>query len=162
MSDSRKLQSDVVLASADLPYIHKNLLPPATEAERLARKRFSCSVISFFWGVKKPYEQISPHLLFLADDYRDNFNSIIRNLDLPANPCLYIHAPARLDPAMAPEGQDTLIAIVPVGHMSENGSQDGAAIRDRARRHVFLRLATLGITDLEEDIKFEVSYTPLS
>ena len=166
LTDGRQLQSDVVLANADLPYVYRDLLPPSprgsSEAERLARKRFSCSVISFFWGVDKPYEQLEPHTLFLADDYRENFDSIIRDLSLPANPCLYVHAPARLDKSMAPEREDTLIGIVPVGHMSENGEQDWAAIRDQARRQVFRRLRMLGIHDLEEHIKFEVNFTPLS
>ena len=162
LTDGRHLQADAVLANADLPYVYQDLLPVDGEAERLSRKRFSCSVISFFWGVDKPYSQLPPHTLFLADDYRDNFKSIIHDLGLPANPSLYVHAPARLDPSMAPEGQDTVIGIVPVGHMSGNGEQDWAAIRDEARGHVFLRLRTLGITDLEEHIKFEVNYTPLS
>ena len=162
LSDGRHVQAEAVLANADLPYVYKELLPVDGKAERLSRKRFSCSVISFFWGMDKTYEQLPPHLLFLADDYRENFDSIIRDLELPANPCLYIHAPARLDPSMAPEGQDTLIAIVPVGHMSENRRQDWAGIRDRARQHVFRRLATLGISDVAEHIKFEVNYTPLS
>ncbi|MGZ9222827.1 MAG: phytoene desaturase family protein, partial [Anaerolineales bacterium] len=158
LSDGRHLKADVVLANADLPYVYNNLLPQDSTARRLERKRFSCSVVSFFWGVDKPYAELPPHMLFLAEDYRDNFKSIIRDLDLPANPSLYIHAPARLDPSMAPEGQDTLIAIVPVGHMSDNGEQDWAAIRDRARQHVFRRLRTIGITDLEEHLKFEVNY----
>jgi phytoene dehydrogenase-like protein len=63
---------------------------------------------------------------------------------------------------MSPPGGDTLTAIVPVGHLSPNGEQDWAAIRDRARQEVFRRLTTLGITDLEDHLKFEVSYTPLS
>lgn len=63
---------------------------------------------------------------------------------------------------MAPEGQDTLIAIVPVGHLSERNSQDWAEIRDCARQHVLRRLKMLGITDLEDHIKFEVNYSPLS
>ena len=162
LTDGHPLQADAILANADLPYVYQDLLPGDGQAERLSRKRFSCSVISFFWGVDKPYRQLPPHTLFLADDYRDNFKSIIRDLGLPANPSLYVHAPARLDPSMAPEGQDTLIGIVPVGHMGENGEQDWAAIRDKARGHVFRRLRTLGIADLEEHIKFEVNYTPLS
>ena len=162
LTNGRHLKCDAVLANADLPYVYKDLLPPDGESKRLERKRFSCSVVSFFWGVDKPYEQLNPHILFLADDYRENFKSIIQDLGLPDNPCLYLHAPTRLDPSMAPEGQDTLIAIVPVGHMSENGEQDWAEIRDRARQHVFRRLKTLGITDLEKHIKFEVNYTPLS
>jgi len=166
LDDGRHIQADLVLANADLPYVYNHLLPQDPKgrgkARQLKRKRFSCSVVSFFWGVDKSYTDLPPHMLFLADDYRDNFTSIIRDLDLPANPSLYVHAPARLDPSIAPEGQDTLIAVVPVGHMSENGEQDWAGIRDRAREHVFRRLKTIGITDLEDHLKFEVNFTPLS
>lgn len=160
--DGRFLAADAILANADLPYVYQDLLPPNRHAGNLARKRYSCSVISFFWGMDKPFESLPPHTLFLADDYRENFDSIDRDLGLPANPSLYIHAPARLDPSMAPRGQDTLTAIVPVGHMSENGGQDWPALRDEARRHVFRRLASLGITDLEQHIKFETAFTPIS
>jgi phytoene desaturase len=162
LADGARLDADVVLANADLPYVYQNLLPQDRMAKALSRKRFSCSAISFFWGVDKTYEALGPHTLFLADDYRENFESIIRDLSLPANPSLYIHAPARLDPSMAPPGQDTLIAIVPVGHLSENGEQDWGKLRDGARQQVFRRLRALGITDLEAHIKFEKTYTPLS
>jgi phytoene desaturase len=162
LEDGGRIEADAVLANADLPYVYKGLLPQDGRAEQLEHKRFSCSVISFFWGLKKRYETLGPHTLFLADDYRENFDSIIHDRDLPQNPSIYIHAPARLDASMAPPAQDTLIAIVPVGHMSGNGDQDWACIRDRARRSVVSRLAGVGITDLEENIKFETSYTPLS
>jgi phytoene desaturase len=162
LDDGQHLKADVVLANADLPYIYNDLLPDKKLANSISRKRFSCSVISFFWGVDKPYENLPPHTLFLAQDYRDNFKSIINHLDIPDNPSLYIHAPARLDPSMAPAGEDTVIGIVPVGHISENGEQDWAAIRDEARQHVFRRLKLLGITDLESHIKFETNFTPLS
>jgi len=162
LANGERLRSDAVLANADLPYIYQELLPDQDLAKSLHRKRFSCSVISFYWGLDKRYETLGPHTLFLADDYRENFQSIIRDLDLPANPSLYIHAPSRLDPCMSPPGEDTLIAIVPVGHLREDHPQDWGEIREQARRHVFRRLALLGITDLESHIKFETVYTPLS
>jgi phytoene desaturase len=160
LADGSRLDADVILANADLPYVYQNLLPQDGMAKALSRKRFSCSVISFFWGMDKTYEALGPHTLFLADDYRENFKSIIQDLNLPANPSLYVHAPARLDPSMAPPGQDTLTAIVPVGHMSKNGEQDWGELRDSARQHVFRRLRTLGFTDFESHIKFEETYTP--
>jgi phytoene desaturase len=162
VAGGERLEAEAVLANADLPYVYQHLLPQDGQAQKLARKRYSCSVISFFWGVDQPYPALGPHTLFLADDYRQNFDSIMRRLGLPANPSLYVHAPARLDPAMAPPGQDTLIAIVPVGHLSEDGRQDWESRRDQARRHVFRRLQALGITDLQEHIKFEINFTPLS
>jgi phytoene desaturase len=160
LQDGRRLKADAILANADLPYVYKELLPADGLAEALEHKRYSCSAISFFWGVKKPYPSLAPHTLFLADDYRANFDSIMHDLTIPDNPSLYIHAPARLDPGMAPAGEDTLIAIVPVGHMGENGDQDWVAIRESARKHVFRRLASLGITDLEQNLKLEICYSP--
>ncbi len=160
--EDQRLEADAILANADLPYVVKNLLPVDGLVEKLDRKRYSCSVISFFWGVDKPYEQLKPHTLFLADDFQENFASITQDFSLPDNPSLYIHAPTRLDPSMAPTGEDTLIAVVPVGHISENGEQDWGAIRDQARQDVFRRLRALGIGDLEEHIKFEVNFTPPS
>jgi phytoene dehydrogenase-like protein len=101
-------------------------------------------------------------MLFLADDYRENFDQIIRDLSIPTNPSLYIHAPARLDASMAPAGEDTITAIVPVGHINEADEQDWAEMMDQARQAVFRRLAMIGVTDLEAHIKFEICYTPAS
>jgi phytoene desaturase len=162
LADGRLHKGDVIVANADLPYVYRHLLPDNELAEKLLQKRFSCSTVSFFWGVDKSYDSLGPHTLFLADDYRENFESIIEGLALPENPSLYVHAPARLDPSMAPAGEDTLIAIAPVGHLAEGGKQDWRAIRDRARLAVLRRLAMLGINDLEAHLKFEISYNPLS
>lgn len=161
-SDGQHLAADVIIANADLPYVYHDLLPDVDLANRLSHKRFSCSTVSFFWGVDKAYSALGPHTLFLADDFRANFESINHDLTIPDNPSLYVHAPARLDLSRAPEGQDTLIAVVPVGHLDEGGEQDWSNIRERARQAIFRRLEILGITDLEAHLKFEVNYTPLS
>ncbi|MGQ0603504.1 MAG: phytoene desaturase family protein [Anaerolineales bacterium] len=162
LAGGHRCNGDAILANADLPYVYQSLLPDADLAEHLAGKRFSCSAISFFWGVDQPYPFLNPHTLFLADDYQGNFDSITHSLALPENPSLYVHAPARLDPSLAPNHQDTLIAVVPVGHLNDGDKEAWRDIRDEARQAVFNRLALLGITDLAEHIKFEVNYTPLS
>lgn len=162
LSDGSEIEADVVLANADLPYVYRQLLPDEPMARALSRKQYSCSAISFHWGVDKPYEGLGPHTLFLADDARANFKSIARDLTLPANPSLYVHAPARLDPSMAPSGQDTLTAIVPVGHLRDGGGQDWEALAETARQHVFRRLEGLGMGDIREHLKFEEVSTPIS
>lgn len=162
LADGSHCAADIVVANADLPYVYRDLLPQDGKAGTLARKRFSCSLISFFWGTDRVYDSLGPHTLFLADDYRGNFRSIIRDLTLPADPTIYVHAPARLDPAMAPPGEDTLVVDVPVGHLREDGGQDWDALRNAARGHVLRRLRSLGAADIESHITFEETFTPVS
>jgi phytoene desaturase len=161
LENGQRLEADAVLANADLPYVYQDLLPWDAQAEPLARKRYSCSAISFFWGIDRDYTALGPHTLFLADDYRANFDQISNYLTIPDNASLYIHAPARLDPAMAPPGGDTLIAVVPVGHMNEHEDYEWQTLMTQARQVVLRRLALLGICDLERHIKFETCFTPL-
>jgi phytoene desaturase len=162
LEDGQSLKADAVVANADLPYVYQDLLPPDREANQLAKKRYSCSVVSFFWGVDQPYPQLGPHNLFLSDDFRGNFDEIGHDLGIPANPSLYIHAPTRLDPSMAPTGQETLTAVIPICHMQPQTEPDWKAMIHEARQAIFRRLALVGITDLEAHIKFETCFTPLS
>jgi phytoene desaturase len=162
LADGKLLAADLFVGNADLPYIYKNLLPDAAEAKQLEKKKYTCSTIMFYWGVDKPYPELGHHNVFLAGDYKRSFDSIFNEHTLPAEPSFYVHAPARTDPASAPAGQDTLVVLVPVGHLAENRSQDWEALVQRARQTVFTRLANqMGAGDLAQHIKFEVVYTPL-
>ena len=160
LADGRQIEADIVVANADLPYVYRCLLPDDGTADRLERKRYTCSTVTFYWGVDKQYPQLRPHNNFLGGDYRRSFDRILKDLTLPDAPSFYLHAPVRVDPSLAPEGQDTLMAVVPVGHINDAAPQDWAAIQKRARQTVLQRLAGIGVSDLEEHIKFEVSYTP--
>ena len=158
----RQVAAEAVLANADLPYVYQRLLPHDHLAESIAHKRFSGSVISFFWGLDRRAEGLGPHTLFLSDDFRGDFDRIEHHLPPSQEPSLYLHAPSRIDACLAPPGQDTLVAIVPVGHIVAADRQDWGEVRDLARQAVFRRLAKVGHAQVESHIKFEVSYTPLS
>jgi phytoene desaturase len=160
LADGRQIESDIVVANADLPYVYRSLLPDDGMAERLDRKEYTCSTLMFHWGVDKQYPQFGSHNLFVPANYRHTLDRILKDLTLPEELTFYIHTPVHIDPSMAPEGQDTLIVIVPVGHINDAAPQDWPAIQKQARRLVLQRLARIGVHDLEEHMKFEVSYTP--
>ncbi len=160
LEDGRKLEADVIVVNADLPYAYRELLCDEAEARKLDRKKFTCSAIMFYWGVDKVYPQIKVHNVWLAGDYKSSFDRIFEENTLPDQPSFYVHAPTRTDPAAAPEGQDSLMVLVPVGHLDESRPQDWAALKDRARSAVLARLKEIGAHDLDQHIKFEVCYTP--
>jgi phytoene desaturase len=160
LADGRQLQADILVANADLSYVYHSLLPANGMARRLERKRYCCSTITFYWGVDKQYPQFGLHSVFLADAYKRTSEQILKELTLADEATFYLHAPGRLDPALAPDGQDTLSVAVPVGHIDDPAPQDWDEIRRRARRQVLDRLARAGADDLEDHIKFEASGTP--
>lgn len=158
LQDGSRVASDVIVANADLPYVYEKLLPDKSAAERLERKKYTCSAIMFYWGVDKVYPQLGTHNVYLAGDYRASFARIFDDQSLPEEPSFYVHAPARVDPSAAPGGADTLFVLVPAGHLEEG--QDWEALKSRARAAVLDRLTKDGVADLEAHLKFEVSYTP--
>jgi phytoene desaturase len=161
LADGRELQADIFIGNADLPYIYDQLLPDRAEAKKLDEKLYTCSTIMFYWAVDKQYPQIAHHNVFLGADYKGAFDQIFNEHQLPKQPSFYVHAPARTDKSAAPQGQDTLYVLVPVGHLDENARQDWDAMVNRARETVFARLEKeMGITDLKEHIKFEIIHTP--
>jgi phytoene desaturase len=146
------------VANADLPYVYQNLLPDASMARRMDRLDYTCSAFTFYWALDRVYPQLGTHNVFLANDYRASFDAIFHDRTLPAEPSTYVHAPARVDPSAAPAGRDTLMALVPVGHL--DARQDLEVLRARARAAVLKNLERLGIRDLEQHLLFEQCYTP--
>ena len=161
LQDGSHMSADVIVANADLPYVYSHLLPDRAEADHLERLKYTCSALMFYWGVDRVYPQLGTHNVFLADDYRTSFDRIFNDHLLPDEPSFYVHAPVRTDASAAPAGEDTLMVLVPAGHLDATIAQDWHALQARARSAVIRRLAaSVGIVDLEQHLKFEVSYTP--
>ncbi len=162
LTDGSRLAADVVVANADLPYVYSDLLPEDGSAARLYRKKFTSSALMFYWGVRG---QKSPNLLhhnvFLADDrYKPSFDRIFHDLSLPETPSFYVNAPSRTDPSFAPTGGDSLMVLVPVGHMDARNSQDWKGLTAQARASVIERLEGIGVQNLAERIVFEETMGP--
>jgi phytoene desaturase len=160
LKNGQRIPADVIVANADLPYVYSELLPHDPEVAHLNRLKYTCSAIVFYWGVDRVYPQFGTHNVYLAPDYKGSFERIFRDHALADEPSFYVHAPSRVDPAAAPEGQDTLFVLVPVGHIDDHAQQDWPAMQVQARAAVLRRLASMGMSDLDEHIKFEVACTP--
>jgi phytoene dehydrogenase-like protein len=52
------------------------------------------------------------------------------------------------------------MVLAPVGHIDQAQPQDWEALKARARAATLRRLTEVGVADLDQHLKFEVSYTP--
>jgi phytoene desaturase len=158
--DGSRVEADIIVANADLPYVYRSLLPDKRPAARISRLNHACSAIVFHWAIDKVYPGLAQHNVFLSDQYRQCLDAIFRDKSLSRDFCFYVHSPVRTDITAAPEGQDSISVVIPVGHIDPAMNQDWNRIRAMAREGVIARLQKLGWDDLEEHIKFEICYLP--
>jgi phytoene desaturase len=161
-SDGTTTVCDLVVVNADLPYAYTKLLPGNKMSARLERKTYACSALVFHWGLSKPYPQFEHHSIFLSRHFRRSLNAIFDHHSLSEDPSFYIHAPVRTDPTAAPEHEDSVSVIVPVGHINAKNLQDWDELKNMARSEVLKRLKEEGFSDLADHIKFEICYTPMA
>jgi phytoene desaturase len=159
-ADGSRAVAEVIIANADLPYVYRELLPPSRKSRRIERLTYSCSALALHWGLDKKYPQLGQHSVFLSDNFKSGLDKIFRDKSMSSDPSFYVHSPVHTDPSAAPAGEDSLSVVVGVGHLDSKKPQDWDRLRETARRAVFKRLGEMGITDLEEHIKFEIFAPP--
>jgi phytoene desaturase (3,4-didehydrolycopene-forming) len=72
--------------------------------------------------LNKQFPELTPHNIFLAEDYKESFDSIFKKHLIPDQPSFYVNVPSRVDPSAAPEGCDSIVVLVPVGHLFDSKS----------------------------------------
>lgn len=132
LETGERLTSDVVINNSDLVYAYKNLLPETPYAKSLAKREASCSSISFYWALDSKVDKLETHNIFLADDYKESFDSIFKQHLIPDQPSFYVNIPSRVDPSAAPLGKDAMVILVPVGHLLAPSDAPADAVRASA------------------------------
>ncbi|PBP17139.1 phytoene dehydrogenase [Diplocarpon rosae] len=128
LESGERLESDLVVINADLVYAYNNLFPNTTSssqsyAKSLQKRDGSCSSISFYWALSQTIPELQTHNIFLADQYRESFDSIFNRQGIPDDPSFYVNVPSRIDATAAPDGTDALVVLVPVGHLLNSASR---------------------------------------
>ncbi|KAL8758421.1 MAG: hypothetical protein Q9199_001496 [Rusavskia elegans] len=175
LEDGEMISADVVIINADLVYAYSNLLPQTSYSRSLQKRSTSCSSISFYWAMDRKIPELTTHNIFLAEHYRESFDDIFKEQLIPKEPSFYLNVPSRIDPTAAPEGKDSIVVLVPVGHLLDenqgigrkgldvHSKQDWNAMVSKARHTVISTVeARTGARDLQGALVKEIVNTPQS
>jgi len=113
-----RIDCSLVVSNADPSFVYKNLL--AADHRRrhtnrsVARVRQSMSLFVGYFGVGRTYPELAHHTILLGPRYRGLLDDVFTRRVLADDFSLYLHAPTRTDPSLAPPGCETFYVLSPV------------------------------------------------
>ncbi|MGD8826908.1 MAG: phytoene desaturase family protein [Myxococcales bacterium] len=137
LSDGTFLEADLVVANADPAMVYTQLLDPAVRRKHsdaaIARKRYSMSLFVAYFGTHKTYPDLAHHSILLGPRYRELLTDIFDRKKLADDFSLYLHAPTRTDPSLAPAGSESFYVLSPVPNQQSgiDWSEEGPRYMDR-------------------------------
>lgn len=161
--NGKPLPFDMVASNADVVHTYRTLLGHEPrgrhEGTRLANTRHSMSLFVIYFGLKRRHPEIRHHTVLFGPRYRELIGEIFKGPTLPNDFSLYLHAPTRTDPSLAPPGCDGFYVLAPVPHLGAariNWFEEGPKYRDR----IFQYLEERYIPGLTDDLVTSRIFTP--
>ncbi len=136
LAGGTRIPADRVVCNADPVTVYEHLLdgePRAAAMRRKARRmKMSMGLFVAYFGTDRTYEDVAHHTIVLSDRYEGLLKDIFDRRRLPGDPSLYVHAPTRTDPAMAPDGHECFYALAPVPNLDAgiDWEREGDRYRD--------------------------------
>jgi phytoene desaturase len=162
-ADGWSADFDAVASNADVVHTYGSLLSEdpdgRAEAARLARKRFSMSLVVVYFGTRKRHTHLAHHDILFGPRYKGLLDDIFTSGSLANDFSLYLHAPTLTDPSVAPPGCEAFYVLSPVPHLGTaaiDWSVEGPRYRDRILEY----LETRYIPNLTEDLETVRIMTP--
>jgi phytoene desaturase len=108
----------LVVANADPSSVYTRLVAPAHRRRHtdraVGRVRQSMSLFVGYFGTRRTYPELAHHTIVLGPRYRGLLDDVFRRRVLADDFSLYLHAPTRTDPSLAPPGGETFYVLSPV------------------------------------------------
>ncbi len=155
LADGSSIEADAVVSNADV------LALPALLGRRPPVRRLRPTMSSFllFLGLDRRLPRVRHHNLVVDRDYRGFIADVTRRGRIAAGISAYVNVPSRTEPEVAPDGGESLSALVPVPNLASGLDWDEAAKPLRERTVAALE-CTLEVPGLAGAIRSEHWMTP--
>ena len=162
LAGGERIPADLVVSNADATATRRRLLEPAVPDAlpwRWRRPRQTMSCFLLYLGTTRTFPRLLHHSLFVGADYRGFIRDVTATRRVSESLSLYVHAPARTEPAMAVPGGDSLTILLPVPNLAsgDDWSVRGPELRDRV---VSFLEGPGGLDGLGASIAVEHAWTP--
>ena len=161
LASGEELAAKVVVSNADVATFYKKAVPAKVRKKwtdrKLDRMRYSMSLFLIYFGTDRTYPNLAHHSIVLTERYKELLNDIFNKKILADDFSLYLHAPTRTDPSLAPPGCECFYVLSPVPHLG--GGIDWDAVKERYADAILESLEGL-CPDLRKHIVSKMVWTP--
>ncbi len=162
LDSGEELPASVVVSNADVANFYKEAVPAAARKKwtnkRLDRMRYSMSLFLIYFGTDRTYPDLVHHTIVLGERYRELLEDIFQKKILADDFSLYLHAPTRTDPTLAPPGCECFYVLSPVPNL--DGDVDWNAVKE-VYANAILESLEKHCPDLRQHIVSKIIFTPL-
>lgn len=157
-----EIRADLVVSNADPGHTYGSLVDARHRKRwtdrKLARTDWSMSCFLLYIGTRRQYPKLEHHTLILTERYKELLADIFDAKILPDDFSMYLHAPTRTDPSMAPDGCESMYVLVPVAN--QRSGLDWSRLKDAFADKVIDFLEEWGLDDLREEMEVLHVFTP--
>ncbi len=154
--------TDIVVSNADVAHTYSGLLKAEKRKRwndrRVAKIEHTMSCFLMYLGVRKQYPEVAHHTLILSERYKGLVKDIFKNKILPDDFSMYVHAPTRTDPDMAPPGCESMYVLIPVANKASG--IDWEATKEPFAEKVLDFLEDWGMEGLRDNLEVLHLFTP--
>ncbi|MBN1780039.1 phytoene desaturase [bacterium] len=156
-------KADVVVSNADFIHTYRDLIKPEHRKKwtdrKLARVKYSMSAFLLYLGLNKQVPKLRHHTLILSERYKPLIRDIFDRHRIPDDFSMYLHAPTRTDPEMAPPGCESLYVLVPVANL-QSGTDWERSKAAYAEKILHFLEHSFGLDGLKKSIEVMEMFTP--
>ena len=164
LEDGTYFPAEVVVSNGDVANTYRKLLPGARRRRwtdrKLDRMRYSMGLFVVYFGTDRTYPNLAHHTIVLTERYKELLHDIFHHKLLAEDFSLYLHAPTRTDPSLAPPGGECFYVLSPVPNLL--GEIDWEQVKERYADAILASLEIPALCpDLRKHIVTQRIMTPL-
>lgn len=157
------LPSNIVICNSDVHHVYHHLLKNEKRVSGLRKKldkmSYSMSLFVIYFGTRKRYPHIAHHSVMFGPRYQGLLEDIFENGKLASDFSLYLHAPTRTDPSLAPPDCESFYVLSPVPHLGKL-NMDWSVEGPRYAKRILDYLEKYYLPDLSQNIVTQRIFTP--
>ncbi len=163
-SHGRNVAADIVVANSDVTLAHTRLLPAKYRSKitdlNFGRYRHSMSCFLLYLGLNRQYDRLLHHSIVMPRNYKRSVSEVFNGHSIPEDIALYLHAPTKSDPSLAPSGAESLYVLVPTPNLKNAAIDWRQAGPEFRKRIVHFLEHEFGLPGFEKSIIVEHQFTP--